>query len=165
MDSSNSPKTEPAVIGLAIVPVLDVAIKAEDQDIPQQPQLAWAPIVYDEEAQIAALAFQPEPFEPVEPKEEEEDDDEGTQAYPDSAFIGAIAAGPKIEPESDSEEEEEPAPPGTSVRAFPAYLEGDPFGLGPRRSRSPPASRAQLRTAVQTASMRPRTPASRFEPR
>ena len=161
MDSSNFLKSE-AVIGLAVVPVVEFAIKDE----PPQPGLAWAPIAFDEEGQVAALAFQPEPFEPVQAKEEEEDEDDATNDYPDSAFVGAIAAGPKLEPEdSDSEEEGEPAPPGTSLRAFPAYLEGDPFGLGPRRSRSPPASRAQLRTAKQTASMRPRIPTSRFEAR
>ena len=160
MDSSNN--TE--VIGLAIVPVIELAIKAEPP-IPPQAGLAWAPIAFDEEAQVAALAFQAELFEPVQPKEEEEEDD-GTYHYPDSAFVGAIAAGPKVEQaDSESEEEEEPAPPGTSVRAFPAYIEGDPFGLGPRRSRSPPASRAQLRTAKQTASMRPRIPANRFQAR
>ena len=164
MDSSTHLKTEPVgqVIGLAVVPVIELAIKQEPP-IPPQPQLAWAPIAYDEEAQVAALAFQAEPFEPVQPKEEEDDDDE---EVPDSAFVGAVAAGPKVEPtDSESEDEEEPAPPGTSLRAFPAYIEGDPFGLGPRRSRSPPASRAQLRTAHQTASMRPRLQTSRFEAR
>ena len=116
---------------------------------------------------MAALTFQAEPVQPVEPKEEDGEDGEDAETinYPDSAYVGAIAAGPKVEPaDSDSEEEEEePAPPGTSVRAFPADIEGDPFGLGARRSRSPPASRAQLRMAHQTASMRPRLKVSKYQ--
>ena len=167
MDSSNSslPKIEPAaaVIGLAVVPVVEFSIKTE-APVPPPAGLAWAPIAFDEEAQVAALAYQAEPFEPIEPKEEEEDDSD-TNHYPDSAYVGAITASPKVEPADSDSDGDEPAPPGTSLRAFPAYLEGDPFGLGPRRSRSPPASRAQLRTAKQTASMRPRTPTSRFEAR
>ena len=134
MDSSNEEvKTE-------------AAFKIEASDEASDLGLAFAPIVFDPEAQVAALAV--EEAAPVHEEEEPEDVKPdlkpAVQAIHVAAIHQAVKAEPKAEPESDGEEEEE-------VR------DDDPYGLGPRRSRSPPASRAQRRSIQATASQRPRS--------
>ena len=102
---------------------------------PGQPGLAACPLAFAEAEQVAALA-------PVAEEEEEEPEEPAASQAPRVASISAIPF------KREYREQQEPAPPGEE--------EEDPFGLGPRRSRSPPASRAQLRSLSATASQKPR---------
>ena len=95
------------------------------------PGLAGCPLAFDPEAQLAALA-------PV----HEDDEEEEEPAASATVRVASIAVPFKME-------HREPAPPGEET-------EDDPFGLGPRRSRSPPATRAQLRSLSAMASQKPR---------
>ena len=99
---------------------------------------------------MAALAFDGEQAAPIQdPEEEDEDLKPDIKPAIDHFQVAAIAQAIKAEPEEARDSEEgEPAPPGDE--------DDDPFGLGPRRSRSPPASRAQRRSIGATVSMRPR---------
>ena len=100
-----------------------------------EPGIASCPLAFEPAAQIAALA----------PVREEDEDEEEPPAASQSARVAAISAIPF---KREEREQPEPAPPGEEQE--------DPFGLGPRRSRSPPASRAQLRSLAATASQKPR---------
>ena len=127
-------------ISLAIVRGKQLPAKVEPED---GPGLADCPLAHAPEAQLAALA-------PV--VEEEEDEELEEPAASQGPRVASISAVPfKREPR-------EPAPPGEET-------EDDPFGLGPRRSRSPPAARAQLRTIAATASQKPRKKASFYPSR
>ena len=110
----------------------------------EDPGLAGCPLAFDPEAQLAALA-------PVAEEEEDEPEEPAASQAPRVASISAT-------PFKREERGEEPAPPGEE----PA---DDPFGLGPRRSRSPPASRAQLRSLAATASQKPRKKTAFFPSR
>ena len=77
----------------------------------------------------------------------EEDQKPDIKPAVEAIQIAAIHHAVKEEPAEAEESDEEPAPPGTAE---------DPYGLGPHRSRSPPASRAQRRSIGATASQRPR---------
>ena len=138
MDSSIKPKAEE-----------EVHLKIEQGDeAASNPGIAFAPLFFDPEAQVAALAA--EQAAPVhEDEEAEEDVKPEVKPAIEALHIAAIQhAVKKEEPaEADESDEDEPAPPGTSE---------DPYGLGPHRSRSPPASRAQRRSIGATASMKPR---------
>ena len=105
----------------------------------EEPGLAGCPLAFDHEAQLAALAPVVEEDEPEEP---------------------AASQAPRVASISFKREDrpEEPAPPGEEP-------EDDPFALGPRRSRSPPASRAQLRSLAATASQKPRKKTAFFPSR
>ena len=105
------------------------------------PGLAGCPLAHSPEAQIAALA-------PVREEDEEEEEPPASQAF----RVAAINHVPL------KTEDREPAPPGEET-------EEDPYGLGPRRSRSPPASRAQLRSLAATASQKPRKKTNFFPSR
>ena len=109
---------------------------------PESPGLAGCPLAHDPEAQLAALA-------PVVEEEEEEPEEPAASQAPRVASISAVPF---------KREEREPAPPGEEP-------EDDPFALGPRRSRSPPASRAQLRSISATASQKPRKKTSFYPSR
>ena len=108
----------------------------------QEPGLAACPLAHDPEAQVAALA-------PV-----VEEDEEEPEEPPASQSIRVAAIHTPFK-----REYREPAPPGEDE------VTDDPFGLGPRRSRSPPATRAQLRTLAATASQKPRKKTSFFTSR
>ena len=101
---------------------------------PEDQGLAGCPLAHDPEAQLAALA-------PVAEEEEEDPEEPAASQAPQVASISVAVPFKR--------EEREPAPPGEDT-------EDDPFALGPRRSRSPPASRAQLRSLSATASQKPR---------
>ena len=101
---------------------------------PEDKGLASCPLAHDPEAQLAALA-------PVAEEEEEDPEEPAASQAPQVASISVAVPFKR--------EEREPAPPGEDT-------EDDPFALGPRRSRSPPASRAQLRSLSATASQKPR---------
>ena len=156
MDSSKSsepkvePKVEPKPEEIALAPILlpevSFALKSEPfkKEEPREeersdPGLAACPLAHSPEAQLAALA-------PV----VEEDDEEEEAPVP--------AATQRVASISFKREPQEPSPPGEDV-------EEDPFGLGPRRSRSPPATRAQLRTLSATASQKPRKKTTFFHSR
>ena len=132
-------KTEAApAVSLAIVRGKTLEPKVEPA---KDPGLAGCPLAHCPEAQIAALA-------PVREEEEEEEEPPASQAV----RVAAIHSVPfKVE-------EREPAPPGEETSE-------DPYGLGPRRSRSPPASRAQLRSLAATASQKPRKKTAFFPSR
>ena len=110
-----------------------------------EPVLASCPLAHDPAAQLAALA-------PVQEEEEEEPEE---PAASQTIRVASISTPFKREHREPSEE---PAPPGEEE-------EDDPFGLGPRRSRSPPATRAQLRTLSATASQKPRKKTAFFPSR
>ena len=109
----------------------------------KEPGLASCPLAHDPEAQVAALA-------PIIEDEEDEPEEPAASQAPRVASISAVPF--KREPR-------EPAPPGEEE------AEDDPFGLGPRRSRSPPASRALLRSLAATASQKPRKKTNFFPSR
>ena len=119
------------------------------------PGLAFAPIVFDPEAQVAALAI--EEAAPVHEDEEAEEAEDikpdvkpAAEAFHVAAIQHAAVQVKKEEPaEEDSEEEDK----------------DDPYGLGPHRSRSPPASRAQRRSIGATVSMKPRKKTAFFPSR
>ena len=111
----------------------------------EEPGLAGCPLAYDHEAQLAALAPVVEEEEPEKPEE---------PAASQAPRVASISATPF----KREEREEELAPPGEEPV-------NDPFGLGPRRSRSPPASRAQLRSLAATASQKPRKKTAFFPSR
>ena len=122
----------------------EVDFKIEPSDEETVPGIAFAPIAFDPAAQVAALAV--EEAAPVlddEEAEEKPDLKPAIQAIHVAAVRQAIKNKPKEEPESEGEDE--------------AREDEDPYGLGPRRSRSPPASRAQRRSIQATASQRPRS--------
>ena len=120
------------------------AIKEEDEAAPN-PGLAFAPIFFDPEAQVAALAV--EEAAPVIEEEEPEDLKPNVKPVIEAIQIAAIHHAVKKEEPAEESDEDEPAPPSNAE---------DPYGLGPHRSRSPPASRAQRRSIQATASQRPR---------
>ena len=144
----DSPKEE-------VKPEASFAIKEEDK-APSNPGLAFAPLFFDPDAQVAALAV--EQAAPIIEEEEAEDEKPDIKPAIEAVHIAAIHHAVKKEEPAEAEEsdEEEPAPPGTSE---------DPYGLGPHRSRSPPASRAQRRSIGATASMKPRKKTSFFPSR
>ena len=110
-------------------------IRGKSLEPKEDPGIAGCPLAFDHEAQLVALA-------PVAEEDEEEPEEPAASQAPRVASISAT-------PFKREERTEEPAPPGEEP-------EEDPFGLGPRRSRSPPASRAQLRSIAATASQKPR---------
>ena len=136
---AQAPTVSLAVVKAKTLPPL----KAEPANEPvNEPGLTHCPLAYAPEAQVAALA-------PVVEDDEEEEEPAASQGLQ----VASISAIPfKREPR------EEPAPPGEEP-------EEDPYGLGPRRSRSPPASRAQLRSLAATASQKPRKKTSFFPSR
>ena len=107
--------------------------KVEPED---GPGLANCPLAHAPEAQLAALA-------PVAEEEEDEPEEPAASQAPRVASISAV-------PFKRELRDQEPPPPGEEG------TEEDPFGLGPRRSRSPPAARAQLRSLAATVSQKPR---------
>ena len=111
----------------------------------EEPGLAGCPLAFAPEAQVAALA----------PVQEDEDEEDEEPAASQSARVASISAVPF---KREYRDQPEPAPPGEEP-------EDDPFGLGPRRSRSPPASRAQLRSLAATASQKPRKKTSFYHTR
>ena len=145
MDSSNEAYT--AEVHLKVEPADEAA---------SNPGVAFAPLFFDPEAQVAALAV--EQAAPVLEEEEAEDQKPDLKPAVEAFQVAAIhQAVKKEEPaEPEDSDEEEPAPPGTSE---------DPYGLGPHRSRSPPASRAQRRSIGATASMKPRKKTAFFPSR
>ena len=94
-------------------------IEPSDEDI--DPGLAFAPIVFDPEAQVAALAV--EEVAPVHDDEDEADQKPDLKPAINAIHVVAIHQAvkvePKVEPESD-DEGEEPPPPGADPE--------DPFG-------------------------------------
>ena len=158
MDSSKSseakvePKVEPKPeeIDLApiFIPEVSFALKSEPfkkeeprEEDGEDPGLADCPLAHNPEAQLAALA----------PVVEEDDEEEEVPAPAATQRVASISVPFK-------REYKEPAPPGEEG-------EDDPFGLGPRRSRSPPATRAQLRSIAATASQKPRKKTSFYPSR
>ena len=140
-------KTEAGEVKTEASPSISLAIvrgkKLEPAKLePESPGLAGCPLAHDPEAQLAALA-------PVVEEEEEEPEEPAASQAPRVASISAVPF---------KREEREPAPPGEEP-------EDDPFALGPRRSRSPPASRAQLRSLSATASQKPRKKTAFFPSR
>ena len=134
-------EAEAPAISLAIVKGKKLpSLKNEPEE---EPGLAACPLAHDPEAQVAALA-------PVVEEDEDEPEEPAASQGPQVASISAVPF--KREPQG------EPAPPGEEP-------EDDPFGLGPRRSRSPPASRAQLRSLAATASQKPRKKTAFFPTR
>ena len=123
---AEEPKPATPTISLAIVRGKE--LRSAKVEPAEDPGLADCPLAHAPDAQIAALA-------PVNEDEEEEPEEPAASQAIQVASIHL---------------KREPAPPGEEV------AEEDPFGLGPRRSRSPPAARAQLRTLAATASQRPR---------
>ena len=155
MDSSNVKTEVEAIIKEELRPLAEAEVKTEAApaislavvrgrtlepakvEPAEDPGLAGCPLAHNPEAQIAALA-------PV--REEDEEEDQEEPAASQAPRVASISAVPfKREPR-----DQEPPPPGEEG------LEDDPFGLGPRRSRSPPAARAQLRSLAATASQKPR---------
>ena len=100
----------------------------------EEPGIASCPLAFSPEAQVAALA----------PVAEEEDEEEEEPAASQTPRVASISAVPF---KREYQEQPEPAPPGEEP-------EEDPFGLGPRRSRSPPASRAQLVRKIRISPVR-----------
>ena len=160
MDSSKpeakvEPKVEPKPEDIALAPILipevSFALKSEPfkKEEPREeaidPGLAGCPLAHDPVAQLAALA----------PVIEEDDEEEEAPAPAATQQVASISIPFKRE---QREPAEEPAPPGEEE-------EDDPFGLGPRRSRSPPATRAQLRSLSATASQKPRKKTAFFPSR
>ena len=135
-------KTEP-VISLAVV--RGRTLEPAKVEPAEDPGLANCPLAFDPEAQVAALA-------PVQEVEDEEDEEPPASQ---SARVASISATPF---KREYHDQPEPAPPGEEP-------EDDPFALGPRRSRSPPASRAQLRSIAATASQKPRKKTAFFPSR
>ena len=124
-------KTEPEVsLEISLATVRPKTLEPAKPD----PGLAGSPLAFDVPAQVAALA-------PVVEEEEEELEEPAASQAPRVASISAV-------PFKREYRDQEPPPPGEE--------EEDPFGLGPRRSRSPPAARAQLRSLAATASQKPR---------
>ena len=78
---------------------------------------------------------------------EAEEEDMEVDEEEESADVHKSAEDEDQSGDEDEEDEDEPAPLGNNE---------DPYGLGPHRSRSPPASRAQRRSIQATASQRPR---------
>ena len=143
-------KTEAGVVKTEASPAVSLAIVRGKQLEPvklepENPGLAGCPLAHDPEAQVAALA-------PVAEEEEEEPEEPAASQVPRVASISAIPF------KREYRDDPEPAPPGEEP-------EDDPFGLGPRRSRSPPASRAQLRSLAATASQKPRNKTSFYHTR
>ena len=130
-------------ISLALVRGKQLPAKVEPEE--DGPGLASCPLAHSPEAQVAALA-------PVAEEEEDEPEEPAASQAPRVASISAV-------PFKREARDQEPPPPGEDG------TEDDPFGLGPRRSRSPPAARAQLRTLAATASQRPRKKTAFFPSR
>ena len=134
----------------------------------------------EEDVSLATIHFQEEVFqikeEDIKLKEEEpaidvqqlapvieeDEPEEEEPAAPGPLHVAALVQGPPQNPDPDSEEEGEPAPPG---EADSGDFDGDPYGLGPRGSRSPPATRAVLRSLSATASKKPRKKTSFYPSR
>ena len=134
----------------------EVNFKIEQGDeAASNPGLAFAPLFFDPAAQVAALAV--EEAAPIIEDEEPEDLKPDVKPAVEAVHVAAIHHAVKQEVKTEAaSDDEEPAPPGE---------DDDPFGLGPRRSRSPPASRAQRRSIQATASQRPRSKTKFFPSR
>ena len=163
MDSSNCKIEVEAIIKEELRPLAEAEVKTEAApavslaiirgrtlepakvEPAEDPGLAGCPLAHNPEAQIAALA-------PV--REEDDEDDQEEPAASQAPRVASISAVPFKRELRD----QEPPPPGEEG-------EEDPFGLGPRRSRSPPAARAQLRSLAATASQKPRKKTAFFPTR
>ena len=139
---AGEPKQEPATPVISLAIVRGKELRRAKVEPAEDPGLAACPLAHSPAAQIAALA-------PVHEDEEEEPEE---PAASQAIQVASISVPFKTE-------HREPAPPGEEE------AEEDPFGLGPRRSRSPPAARAQLRSLSATASQRPRKKTSFFSSR
>ena len=141
-EAKTEPKTE-ATPAVSLATVRGRTLEPAKLEPREEPGLAGCPLAHDPVAQLAALA-------PVRDEEEPEEPEEPPASQ--AVRVASIHTPFK-------REYREPDPPGEEGG------EDDPFGLGPRRSRSPPASRAQLRSLSATASQKPRKKSSFYPSR
>ena len=163
MDSAEKkPKCEPKkeegdLIEPALIQVVELQLKDEDipkQEPKQEPKHEPEPeeAAQDDLQAAPAPAPSPAPVPVIEEEDEEDEEEPPASQGPQVAGIAAAAPGPAPEAQAEGPAPAPPSPPPPNTE----WEEDDPFALGPRTSKSPPAKQAIYRSLQATASQQPR---------